>query len=86
LDETTPDSTANPYADAERRIELNRVLGALQQMPEVDRTVLLLRVQEGMPYQVIADAVGLSLPAVKVKIHRARLKLAHWRAAQEVKQ
>jgi DNA-directed RNA polymerase specialized sigma24 family protein len=48
--------------------------------------VLLLRVQEGMPYQVIADAVGLSLPAVKVKIHRARLKLAHWRAAQEVKQ
>ena len=85
LDETTPDSTANPYADAERRIELNRVLGALQQMPEVDRTVLLLRVQEGMPYQAIADAVGLSLPAVKVKIHRARLKLTQWRTAQEIK-
>jgi len=86
LDEAAPDSKANPYADAERRIELDRVLGELQQMPEVDRTVLLLRVQEGMAYQAIADAVGLSLPAVKVKIHRARLKLAQWRAAQEMKQ
>jgi RNA polymerase sigma-70 factor (ECF subfamily) len=44
LDQTIPDSKANPHADAERRIELNRVLGALQQMPEVHRTVLLLRV------------------------------------------
>jgi RNA polymerase sigma-70 factor (ECF subfamily) len=86
LDDTMPDSTANPYADAERRMELNRVLRALQQMPEVDRTVLLLRVQEEMSYQEIADAVGLSLPAVKVKIHRARLKLAQWRAHREVKE
>ena len=85
LDETMPDSTANPYADAERRIELNRLLGALQQLPEVDRTVLLLRVQEEWSYQEIADAVHLSLPAVKVRIHRARLKLVQWRAAQEMK-
>jgi RNA polymerase sigma-70 factor (ECF subfamily) len=85
LDETMPDSTANPHADAERRIELNRVLGALQQMPEVDRTLLLLRVQEELSYQEIADAVGLSLPTVKVKIHRARLKLVQWRMTQEMK-
>ncbi len=83
LDETTPDSSASPYAETERRIELTRVLQALQRMPEVDRTVLLLRVQEEMPYQAIAEAVGLSLGAVKVRIHRARLKLAQWRAAQE---
>src|ERR1017187_2176498 len=70
LDDTMPDSNANPYADAERRIELDRVLGALQQLPEVDRTVLLLHVQEGMPYQAIADAVGLSLPAVRSEERR----------------
>src|SRR5450631_2401204 len=85
MGETVPDPKANPHADAERRIELNRVLGALQQMPEVDRTVLLLRVLEEWSYQEIAAAVGLSLPAVKVKIHRARLKLAQWRTAQETK-
>jgi DNA-directed RNA polymerase specialized sigma24 family protein len=54
-------------------------------MSEVDRTVLLLRVQEGWSYQEIADAMQLSLPAVKVKIHRTRLKLAQWRIAQEIK-
>ncbi len=86
LDETMPDSTANPYADAERQMELHRVLGAVQQLPEVERTVLLLRVQGEWSYQEIADAVGLSLPAVKVKIHRARLKLVQWRIAQEVKE
>jgi RNA polymerase sigma-70 factor (ECF subfamily) len=86
LDQAMPDSKANPHADAERRIEVNRVLGLLQQMPEIDRTVLLLRVQEEWSYQEIADAVQLSLPAVKVKIHRARLKLARWRTAQEVKE
>lgn len=85
LDDAMPDSKANPHADAERRIELDHVLGVLQQMPEVDRTVLLLRVQEEWSYQEIADAVQLSLPAVKVKIHRARLKLAQWRTAQEKK-
>ena len=85
LDDAMPDSRANPHADAEHRIELDRVLAALQQLPEVDRTVLLLRVQKEWSYQEIADAVHLSLPAVKVKIHRARLKLAQWRAAQEIR-
>ena len=80
-----PDTNANPHTDAEDRIELRRVLEALQQMPEVDRTVLLLRVQEEWSYQEIADAVQLSLPAVKVKIHRARLKLAQWRTTQETR-
>ena len=84
LDENLADASANPHADAERRIELNRVLGALQQLPEMDRTVMLLRVQGEWSYQEIADAVGLSLPAVKVKIHRARLRLAQWRAEQEI--
>jgi RNA polymerase sigma factor (sigma-70 family) len=85
LDETMPDSAANPYADAERRIELKRVLGALKEIPEVDRTVLLLRVLQEWSYQEISDTLGLSLPAVKVKIHRARLRLAQWRAAEEAR-
>jgi len=29
-----------------------------------------------MPYEEIARALGISLASVKVKIHRARLKLA----------
>jgi RNA polymerase sigma-70 factor, ECF subfamily len=85
LDDKLPDAKANQHAGLEGRIELDRVLAALQRLPEIDRTVLLMRVQEEMSYQEIAEAVQLSLSAVKVKIHRARLKLAEWRAAQEMK-
>ena len=83
VEESLPDPSRGPEADAARRMELERVLAALQQMPELDRTTLLLRVQEEMSYQEIADTVGLSLSAVKVRIHRARQRLAEWRASQE---
>jgi len=85
LDERLPDFKSNLCADVERRAELDRILAVLQQLPEVDRTVLLLRVQEEMSYQEIAEAMQLPLSVVKVKIHRARLKLTQWRAAQELK-
>jgi DNA-directed RNA polymerase specialized sigma24 family protein len=35
-----------------------------------------MRAQDGMSYEEIAGALGLSLVAVKVKVHRARLKLS----------
>jgi DNA-directed RNA polymerase specialized sigma24 family protein len=39
-----------------------------------------MRAQQGMPYEDIARALGISLAAVKIKIHRARLRLAEARA------
>ena len=48
----------------------------LQELPEVDRAALLMRVFEDMSYDEIARALGISLPAVKMKIHRSRLKLS----------
>ena len=82
LDESLADPAARPDAAAADRSELLRVMAALAELPEVDRTVLLLRTQEELSYEEIAQATGLSLAAVKVKIHRARLRLAAWRAAQ----
>jgi RNA polymerase sigma-70 factor (ECF subfamily) len=82
LDEMPFEGAADPDATAEQRAELKQVLRALQQLPEADRSMLLLRAQE-WSYQEIAEAVGLSVPAVKVRIHRARLKLAPWRAGRE---
>jgi len=50
----------------------------LQELPEVDRAALLMSA-EAMSYEQIAETLGLSLGAVKTKIHRARLKLEHAR-------
>jgi RNA polymerase sigma-70 factor (ECF subfamily) len=79
LPESLPDAAPGPEAIAEARQELAAVLAALQRLPEVDRAALLMRAQDGIPYEEIATALGVSLPAVKVKIHRARLRLAELR-------
>jgi RNA polymerase sigma-70 factor (ECF subfamily) len=50
-------------------------MARLQQLPEIDRTALLMHAMEGMPYAEIAQSLGISLPAVKMKIHRSRLTL-----------
>jgi RNA polymerase sigma-70 factor (ECF subfamily) len=81
LDETLHDPKPGPQAAAEHDSELRAVLAALQKLPEVDRAALLMRAGDEMPYEEIARALGISLSAVKVKIHRARLALAHIRNA-----
>ncbi len=82
LPEGLSDTAPGPDALAEARQELRAVLAALQDLPEPDRAALLMRAQDGIPYEEIATALGLSLPAVKVKVHRARLRLAALRGAR----
>ena len=75
LDNNMIEPKPGPRVVAEGRIELNAVLEALQALPEIDRSALLMHVQEGLPYAAIASALELSMAAVKVRIHRARIKL-----------
>ena len=51
---------------------LNRVL---DQLPEIQRTVILLRDYEGYNYEEIGEITGLSESQVKVYIYRGRLAL-----------
>ena len=76
LDENLRDPKPGPDSAAEGDSELRAVLEALQKLPEIDRAALLMRAQDDMPYEEIGRALGISLAAVKVKIHRARLALA----------
>ncbi len=69
------DPGAGPEAAAQARSELHVVLRALRDVPEIDRAALLMASVEGLPYQTIATALGLSVAAVKVRIHRARVRL-----------
>jgi len=75
MDVALPDPKPGPYAIFEGREELRAVLNDLQRLPEKDRAALLMHAQDGIPYATIAVALGLSVGAVKVKIHRARIKL-----------
>lgn len=63
----------------ERRLltkELHRFLQqALDQLPPKDKAVVVLSDLEGIPNREIGEALGLSVPAVKTRLHRARLSL-----------
>jgi RNA polymerase sigma-70 factor (ECF subfamily) len=83
LDDRAADGGPGPEANLRSRQELASVLAALQSLPEVDRAALLMRAEEGTTYEEIAAALGISLAAAKVKVHRARLKLAATRNDKE---
>jgi RNA polymerase sigma-70 factor (ECF subfamily) len=86
LEESMPDPTVGLAVRTEQKAELNAVMAALHRLSEVDRAALLMRVQEEMPYEEIAQALKLPVTTVKVKVHRARLKLMQAREAfQEVR-
>ena len=56
--------------------ELREVLDtAIAELPAEYRAALVLHDVEGMPNPDVAEALGISLPAVKSRIHRSRLFL-----------
>jgi RNA polymerase sigma-70 factor (ECF subfamily) len=75
LNDTYPDPNPEPEKLVESRLELLRVQSALQNLPEVDRTAFVLRVQHELAYAEIARVLEISLTAAKVKVHRVRKKL-----------
>jgi RNA polymerase sigma-70 factor (ECF subfamily) len=59
----------------EQRIEVERLDRALRQLDEDARDLLALARYEGMPYEQIADLLGIEVGAVKVRVHRAMKRL-----------
>ena len=75
LNEAMPDTAIALETRTEHQSELQLTLEAMQQLPEIDRTVLILRAEEGLSYEEIARTTGLTVVAAKVKVFRARAKL-----------
>ncbi len=69
--DTSP--AADPYQQARQAEIRAAVWRTLHRLPDVYRQVLVLRELEGLSYQEIAAATGLSLDNVRVTLHRARL-------------
>ena len=76
LDQQLADGRPGPDERAGDQRDLQVVLAALARLPEIDRAAVLMRADEGIPYEEIGAALGISTVAAKVKVHRARLKLA----------
>ncbi len=66
------DAYGDPARSFAAREQRDTIGLALAQLPERQRSLLLLRDLEGLSYAEIADILGLSLAAVKVNLFRAR--------------
>jgi RNA polymerase sigma-70 factor (ECF subfamily) len=75
------DKRISAQARMEQGADVCAVLAALQQLPEIDRTVLLMHALDGMPYEEIAETLGIPAGTARVKVYRARLKLMQTRQA-----
>ena len=70
-----PDKRAGAEASLEHASDVQVVLAALRELDDLDRSAVLMRALDEMPYDEIAVALGLSAGAMKVRVHRARMKL-----------
>lgn len=68
-------SIFNLQSSIEAREELSLVRRLMDDLPEVQRTIMLLRDIEGKTYQEIAQLLDISETQVKVYLHRARTKI-----------
>ena len=68
-------SQPNPETDMMVREDYRRVLAAMQELEPEERDILSLVVSSGLPYREIARIAGTSEANVKVRVHRARVKL-----------
>ena len=67
------DAGVDPADTAEQRERLRAVTRAIAGLPGEQRAALVLREFEGLSYDQLADVLNTSVPAVKGRIHRARL-------------
>lgn len=73
LDDVELETGPDPAHTAERHERLRAVTHAIANLPPEQRAALVLREFEGLSYQEVADILGAGLPAIKTRIHRARL-------------
>jgi RNA polymerase sigma-70 factor (ECF subfamily) len=79
LDEDTsvPDSRPehDPEAAGDAELLRSRVNSALEELPDRLRAVVVLRDVYDLPHQAIAEELGITEAAAKVRLHRARRRL-----------
>ena len=65
----------NPVADNERLEKIQRLDGALQQLSDEHRVVVLLHDTEGYKLREIEELTGVPVGTLKSRLHRARARL-----------
>ncbi|MGQ0805970.1 MAG: RNA polymerase sigma factor [Actinomycetota bacterium] len=66
---------AQPEAAAESAVVLEQLSDAVAQLPPKLRSIVVLKDVYGLSHEAIAEELGISVAAAKVRLHRGRKKL-----------
>jgi RNA polymerase sigma-70 factor (ECF subfamily) len=78
LDDASPlTDTDDPEAEVESDQAVSRINTALDGLSVDEREAFVLKHVEGLSYQEMADMLGTSISALKMRVHRARGQLQH---------
>lgn len=66
---------AMPEASAEASAGLSELASAVDRLPESMRQIVILKDVYGLPHEVIAEELDISVAAAKVRLHRGRKRL-----------
>jgi RNA polymerase sigma factor (sigma-70 family) len=73
----------DPVEEAQRRDDLRRLVADVSNLPEQQRSALLMREIDGMTYADLANALDVTVPAVKSLLVRARVGLVEAQEARD---
>jgi RNA polymerase sigma factor (sigma-70 family) len=73
----------DPIAEADQRESLRRLIADVRRLPDQQRSALLMRELGGMSYADLSAALGVTVPAVKSLLVRARLALGQALVARD---
>lgn len=73
----------DPTEEAERREDLRRLVADVRGLPSQQRSALLMREMDGLSYAELADALDVTIPAVKSLLVRARIGLVEAAEARD---
>jgi RNA polymerase sigma-70 factor (ECF subfamily) len=65
----------DPFANLQRRELAGRMQAALDRLPEIHRTILVLREVEGLSYEELAERLGIQKGTVMSRLFHARKKM-----------
>ena len=84
LDDRPHENGVSTEERAERRADLRDLVANIRDLPEAQRSAILMRELEALSYREIAASLDTSVPAVKSLLVRARITLAEASRASEL--
>jgi RNA polymerase sigma factor (sigma-70 family) len=81
--EDSPSDAPEPMVAAQQREDLRRLVTDIRALPQQQRSALLMREMDGMTYTELGAALGVTIPAVKSLLVRARMGLAETGEARD---